>query len=90
VKTHKSETPDKDHRGNQEFFEAMPGTLDRTHLDHTDLSERSSEAERRSILPWLLIPLAILLALALISALANNAGTNTQTAPGLQQDQGLD
>jgi hypothetical protein len=62
-----------DDRETQDFYEAMPGTMDSSYLTN-DEPEDTSE---HSILPWLLVP-----ALALLSIILLSAGSNSNVPSG--------
>jgi ferric-dicitrate binding protein FerR (iron transport regulator) len=77
---------DKDRQPNkadqeQAFYEAMPGTMDRPRFGSTAADDPADNAagdqveytHRRNILPWLLVPLALLIGWALWNAMNNQA-----------------
>jgi hypothetical protein len=74
-------------RESEEFYEAMPGTMDRRETVQRDYTadERDDDAARPSLLPWLLIPAALLLGWMLLNALNNNDTNNTGTTGQTQQ-----
>ena len=84
-----------DRTDDQEFYEAMPGTMDRSapasrererdYVERTDVRDDN----RTNWLPWLLIPLALLLGWALLNNMnkSNNNNNGNQSQPQTQQQQ---
>lgn len=61
--------PKRDHEQDEEFYEAMPGTID-------DDDWARDDYERNSILPWVLVAVVIvLLGLLLLGGLSLNSTT---------------
>jgi hypothetical protein len=73
---------DEREKDSTEFYEAMPGTMDNRYVARST----DETPARRSLLPWLLIPLALLLGLILWGMLSSNTTpTNTNTGAAPQQ-----
>ena len=75
-------------RQSEEFYEAMPGTMAQPGMRSDEMTRNEARVERReedvarpSLLPWLLIPAALLLGWMILSAMnnANNNNGNTNT-----------
>jgi hypothetical protein len=71
-----------------DFYEAMPATMNgaRVRNDADDRVDDNAN-ERRSILPWLLIPALILLGWALWNAVSNSNQNNGNTGTGTNSTQ---
>jgi len=73
-------------REREEFYEAMPGTMQGTRYQQRESAVDNELDEgveaRRSWLPWLLIPAAILLGWLLLNALGNNNSGQNNTNTG--------
>ena len=75
-------------REHEEFYEAMPGTMDRREVRREYVAdERDADAARPSLLPWLLIPAALLLGWMLLNALNNNNASQNNTGTTNSQQQ---
>jgi hypothetical protein len=77
-------------RRDEEFYESMPATMGKTGVQRQAETRREDDAPDRSLLPWLLIPAALLLGWLLLSALNNNKsnnGSNTGTSGQTQTQQ---
>jgi hypothetical protein len=67
-----------------EFYEAMPGTMERNQMYGRKLPEAPRQLSR-NLLPWLLVPLALLLGWGIINSLNGNNGGNSGTGTSSSQ-----
>jgi hypothetical protein len=78
-------------RRDEEFYESMPATMGGQTQVRRESEERpvgETDGPSRSLLPWLLIPAALLLGWLLLNALSNrNNASNTGSAGQSQTQQ---